>query len=150
MGYASGICKKRFFKPAKAQTSFCAGLGSWGLRGDTAPRTLAGEAAQNLPPACPCLSPFFHSCLYLFSHLHAFLFHRSLWGTYDYPRCHPHTASIHCADLPTHPCTVISLDSTQPLTLIFAQALCPPPPDLTLLPCKPLKQLACPATGSVR
>ena len=71
------------------------------------------DARQRLPgtqPAYPCSSLFFH-CLYLFSHLRYTLFSYHS-GTHDYPRCHPHTVSIHC------------------LGSLIHETLCTPPPAL--------------------
>ena len=78
------------------QTSFCAGSGE--LR-----RPLhcgrSAEAARN----SACLSLFISIHLLTLSLLPSpcSSLTTEASGTRDYPRCHPHTVSIHCADLPT-------------------------------------------------
>ena len=134
MGYAKWDMQKRFLKPAKPVSVLV--RGSCGDR-STAERRSA-EAARMPELSLPIPAHLYSFIASISSPIYMLFSYHS--GTHDYPRCRPHTVSIHCADLvPTiRDSDLRSLAmSTQPLTLIFAQPLCPPPPDLPLLPCTP-------------
>ena len=135
-GIWDGICKvgyaKRGFSSWPNQFLRWVGGKPWSC-GDCS----IADAPQRLPatqPAYPCSSLFFH-CLYLFS------YRRSLRYHIEYPvAIHSVLTLCRPANHPQHTSQGLTLSlamSTQPLTLIFTQLLCPPPPDLPLLPCTP-------------
>ena len=138
-GIWDGICKVGYAKEVSqaGQTSFCAGSGE--LRRSLHCRATLGRGSARMPElSLPILAHLYSFIASISSPIYMLFSYHS--GTHDYPRCRPHTVSIHCADLvPTiRDSDLRSLAmSTQPLTLIFAQPLCPPPPDLPLLPCTP-------------
>ena len=133
----SGICKKRFLKPAKAVPA--GWFGELCRDRSTTEHGCLAEASRNLQPFCPSPSPFFH-CLYIFSHLQAPVSPQKPLVPMTTPHTAIHTQCLHTADLCADQISQPRITLSYSLSSL-QRSICPPP----TRPCSPSLQ----ASGAV-